>query len=250
MTIDRTTDWSVDPSLARLASPRPVIQLDEVSKAYRTGSIQVDALRGVSLRIDSGKYVAIMGPSGSGKSTLMHILGCLDVATAGRYLLAGDDVSDLDEDELAEIRNQRVGFVFQQFNLLSSLNAWRNVELPLLYAGVRGPERKARAVAALERVGLGDRVGHKPGELSGGQQQRVAVARALVTDPDLILADEPTGNLDSTATQDVLGLFAELHSQGRTVVLITHEADVAHWAERIVRLKDGAIASDTTGRAA
>ncbi len=168
-----------------------------------------------------------MGPSGSGKSTLMHILGCLDVPTSGDYQLAGEDVSIMDEVDLAEVRNRRIGFVFQQFNLLPSMSALRNVELPLSYAGVRRDARSERARQALERVGLGDRVDHRPGELSGGQQQRVAVARALATDPALLLADEPTGNLDSTATEDVLGLFAELHEQGRTVVLITHEAEVA-----------------------
>ncbi len=182
-----------------------------------------------------------MGPSGSGKSTLMHILGCLDVPTDGRYLLAGEDVSRLTEDELADIRNRRIGFVFQQFNLLPSLNAWRNVELPLCYAGVSRPERKARAMAALERVGLADRVEHRPAELSGGQQQRVAVARALVTDPALILADEPTGNLDSVSTDDVLGLLDELHEAGRTIVLITHEGDVARRAGRIARIHDGGL---------
>jgi putative ABC transport system ATP-binding protein len=234
----------------RLQDPEPVIELAGVRKSYRTGSMQVDALRGVSLQILRGEYVAIMGPSGSGKSTLMHIVGCLDVPTDGTYLLAGEDVSGLDEDELAEIRNRRVGFVFQQFNLLPSLSAWRNVELPLTYAGVRGPERKDRAIAALERVGLGDRIEHRPGELSGGQQQRVAVARALVSDPALILADEPTGNLDSVATEDVLQLFAELHAQGRTVVLITHESEVAARARRVIRIRDGAVASDVTGSTA
>ena len=230
--------------------PQPVIELADVRKAYVTGSIQVEALRGVSLRIDEGEYVAIMGPSGSGKSTLMHIVGCLDVPTSGSYFLAGEDVSGLDEEELAEIRNRRVGFVFQQFNLLPSLSAWRNVELPLTYAGVPSAQRRARAVAALERVGVGDRIEHKPGELSGGQQQRVAVARALVGDPALILADEPTGNLDSTATEDVLTLFDELQAQGRTVVLITHEADVARHARRVIHFKDGSIASDVRNGAA
>jgi putative ABC transport system ATP-binding protein len=227
-----------------------MLKLDNVSKVYRTSEVETQALGEVSLEIAPGEFVAIMGPSGSGKSTLMHIVGCLDVPTEGSYLLAGEDVSGLDEDELAEIRNRRVGFVFQQFNLLPSLSAWRNVELPLTYAGVRGPERKARALAALERVGLGDRVEHRPGELSGGQQQRVAVARALVSDPALILADEPTGNLDSAATEDVLELFAELHGQGRTVVLITHESEVADRARRIIRIRDGAVASDITDGAA
>jgi putative ABC transport system ATP-binding protein len=219
----------------------PVIELDDVRKVYRTGSIEVEALRGVSLTIRQGEYVAIMGPSGSGKSTLMHILGCLDLPTSGRYRLAGEDVGEMDEIELAEVRNQRVGFVFQQFNLLPSLTALRNVEMPLSYAGVAREHRRRRAMQALDRVGLGDRVAHRPGELSGGQQQRVAVARALVTDPDLLLADEPTGNLDSTASSEVLALFDELHRQGRTVVLITHEGDIARRAAQIIRLRDGAV---------
>jgi putative ABC transport system ATP-binding protein len=226
----------------------PVIQLQGVGKTYRTGSVLVEALRDVSLSIASGEYVAIMGPSGSGKSTLMHILGCLDVPTTGHYLLAGDDVGQLSEFELADIRNRRVGFVFQQFNLLASMSAWRNVELPLCYAGVRRPERRTRAVEQLGRVGLADRIEHRPGELSGGQQQRVAVARALVTDPALVLADEPTGNLDSTATEEILNLLDALHGQGRTVVLITHEHDVAARAQRVIQLLDGLVSSDSGGR--
>ena len=222
----------------------PVIELDEVRKTYRTGAIEVEALRGVSLSIAQGEYVAVMGPSGSGKSTLMHILGCLDVPSSGRYLLAGEDVSSMDEIDLAEVRNRRIGFVFQQFNLLASMTAQRNVELPLSYAGVPRESRRQRARDALERVGLGDRVDHRPGELSGGQQQRVAVARALVSDPTLVLADEPTGNLDSAAAEDVLQLFSELHQQGCMVVLITHEAEVAERADRVIRIRDGAIASD------
>ena len=190
-----------------------------------------------------------MGPSGSGKSTLMHILGCLDVATSGEYRLAGEDVGTMDETDLAEIRNRQIGFVFQQFNLLPSLTALRNVELPLAYGGVSGERRHRRAREALERVGLADRVEHRPGELSGGQQQRVAVARALVGDPALLLADEPTGNLDSKAAVDVLRLFDELHRQGRTVVLITHEAEVAQHAARVIRIRDGAIAADESGGA-
>ncbi|PZF80990.1 ABC transporter [Jiangella anatolica] len=218
-----------------------VLQLDAVGKSYRTGTLRVDALRGIDLGIGVGEYVAIMGPSGSGKSTLMHILGCLDTPTSGTYRLVGVDVGELTEDELAEVRNRLVGFVFQQFNLLAHLTALRNVELPLAYAGVPGDERRRRALAALDRVGLSDRVGHRPRELSGGQQQRVAIARALVTDPALILADEPTGNLDSRSTRDVLALFDELHDQGRTLVLITHEEEVAARAQRVLRIHDGGL---------
>ena len=229
----------------------PILRLLDVHKVYATGSVQVEALRGVSMEVEHGEYVAIMGPSGSGKSTLMHILGCLDVPSTGSYALAGEDVSAMSEAALATIRNRQIGFVFQQFNLLASLPAWRNVQLPLCYSGMGRAERKDRAMSALERVGLGDRVDHRPGELSGGQQQRVAVARALVTDPALILADEPTGNLDSHSSADVLGLFAELHEQGRTIVLITHEREVAEWAQRIVRIRDGQVdsaISESAGR--
>jgi len=239
--VDDTAEVWIDRTDAHPVVGRPVIEVDDVWKPYRNGSLQVDALRGVSFTIDPGEYVAIMGPSGSGKSTLMHILGCLDVPTSGRFLLAGDDVSGMTEEDLAHVRNKRIGFVFQQFNLLASLNAWRNVELPLLYAGVDRIERKRRALEALDRVGLGDRVDHRPGELSGGQQQRVAVARALVTDPDLILADEPTGNLDSVSAHDVMGLLDELHRSGRTVVLITHDSDVAEASGRVMRIFDGQI---------
>lgn len=226
------------------ARPDAVIELADAGKTYRTGSIELEALRGVDLRIDEGEYVAVVGPSGSGKSTLMNLLGCLDTLTCGTYRLAGQDVSQLEESELAQIRNRYIGFVFQQFHLLASLSAWRNVELPLVYGQVPAPERRQRAIDALTRVGLGDRVDHRPGELSGGQQQRVAIARALVTDPALVLADEPTGNLDSVSTADVLRLLDELHAAGRTVVLITHEHDVAQRAARIVRVADGRIVSD------
>jgi putative ABC transport system ATP-binding protein len=235
------------------ADQPPIIELAEVSKTYATGAAQVQALTGVSLAIGAGEYVAVTGPSGSGKSTLMHILGCLDVPSAGTYRLAGTDVSAMTETELAHVRNQRIGFVFQQFNLLASLPAWRNVELPLCYAGIGRAQRRDRAMAALERVGLADRVEHRPGELSGGQQQRVAVARALVTDPALILADEPTGNLDSHSTDDMLALLAALHGAGRTIVLITHEASVAAAAQCSVRIRDGRLeesdASDLVGAA-
>ncbi|MCZ4498752.1 MAG: transporter [Marmoricola sp.] len=234
---------------ARSGTPtrRAIIELDGVRKTYASGEIAVEALRGIDVRIDQGEYVAIIGPSGSGKSTLMHILGCLDIPTSGRYELAGRDVSDLEEAELARIRNREIGFVFQQFNLLADLTAVRNVALPLVYAGVPGAEREERARHALGRVGLADRGGHRPGELSGGQQQRVAVARALVTEPSMILADEPTGNLDSVSTEDVLGLFRELHASGRTIVLITHDHEVAEQADRVLTIRDGQITEGRSG---
>ena len=223
------------------SGPTPVIELVDVSKTYRTGALEVTALRDVSLVICENDFVAVTGPSGSGKSTLMNILGCLDVPTSGVFRLAGHDVRSLDEDQLAEVRNRFIGFVFQQFNLLPTLPAWRNVELPLVYTGVRRAERRERAMAALATVGLTDRADHRPNELSGGQQQRVAVARALVTEPAMVLADEPTGNLDSAAGADVLDLFTELHEQGRTIVLITHERDVAARAHRSVQIHDGRV---------
>jgi putative ABC transport system ATP-binding protein len=234
------------PMSSELSPPAPpVIQLADVTKTYHLGTVQVQALRGVSLSISTGELTAIMGPSGSGKSTLMHILGCLDVPSAGSYLLGGTDVSDMSEAELAQVRNVRIGFVFQQFNLLASMSAWRNVELPLTYAGVGRLERRRRALASLEAVGLADRANHRPGELSGGQQQRVAMARALIGDPTLILADEPTGNLDSESSEDILELLRQLNETGRTVVLITHDTEVAASATRLLRLRDGRVQSDT-----
>lgn len=221
-----------------------LLRMAGVRKTYETGAIAVDALRGIDLTVDAGHYVAIMGPSGSGKSTLMHIIGCLDVPTAGRYEIDGVDVSSMTEKDLADVRNRKLGFVFQSFNLLPSLTALRNVELPLVYAGVHPAERRQRALLALARVGLADRVEHRPGELSGGQQQRVSVARALVTDPALILADEPTGNLDSVSTRDILALFDELTEAGRTIVMITHEHDVAERAKRTVHIYDGLLSDD------
>jgi putative ABC transport system ATP-binding protein len=223
----------------------PVIQVHDVSKIFDLGQIRVHALRNVSLRIDTGDLVAIMGSSGSGKSTLMNILGCLDIPTSGRYEIDGVDVSQLDEDDLADLRNRKIGFVFQSFNLVARTSALLNVELPLAYAGLRGAPRRRRAERALRSVGMANRMHHQPSELSGGQQQRVAVARAIVTNPALILADEPTGNLDSHATEDVLRIFARLNEDGRTVVLITHEPDVAEQTKRIIRLSDGQVVEDT-----
>jgi putative ABC transport system ATP-binding protein len=224
--------------------PRAVIELEGARKTYRTGSVEFEALRGIDLRITDSEYVAIMGPSGSGKSTLMNILGCLDVLTAGVYRLGGQDVEHLSETALAKARNRQIGFVFQQFNLLPTLPAWRNVELPMIYGKVEKAERRRRAEEALTRVGLADRLDNRPGELSGGQQQRVAVARALVREPTILLADEPTGNLDSVSTEDLLALFDELHASGRTIVLITHDIDVARRARRVVLVHDGQVISD------
>jgi putative ABC transport system ATP-binding protein len=221
-----------------------LVGLEEITRLYAAGDTVVRALDGVTLSIDVGEFVAIMGPSGSGKSTLMNILGCLDRPTQGRYFLAGREVSRLNKGQLADVRNQTLGFVFQSFNLLSRTTALENVELPLLYQGVRGRERRRRAIEALERVGLGDRTGHNPNQLSGGQQQRVAIARALVTKPRLILADEPTGNLDSRTSLDVMGIFQELGGQAITVVVVTHEPDVAEFASRVVVVRDGKVRSD------
>ena len=225
-------------------SSHPVIDVRDVSKTYAIGAIRVPALRGVSLRIERGDFVAIMGSSGSGKSTLMNILGCLDIPTSGRYLIDGTDAHDLDEDELSDLRNRKLGFVFQSFNLVARTPALANVELPLAYAGLHRAERRRRAERALGSVGMANRLHHLPSELSGGQQQRVAVARAIVTNPSLILADEPTGNLDTRSSQEVMAIFDRLNTEGRTVVLITHEVDVAACAGRIVRLRDGLVTSD------
>jgi putative ABC transport system ATP-binding protein len=224
---------------------KPVIEIRDVERVYRiTDDLVVPALDGVSLRIARGEFVAIMGSSGSGKTTLMNILGCLDAPTAGRYLLDGVDVRDICEDDLADLRNRKIGFVFQSFNLVPRTSAVANVELPLAYAGLGRAERRRRAEAALSAVGMEDRLHHLPSELSGGQQQRAAVARAIVTSPAIILADEPTGNLDSHATQDILAIFRRLNTEGRTVVLITHETDVAACARRVIRLGDGRVLSD------
>jgi putative ABC transport system ATP-binding protein len=222
----------------------PVIQVHDITKTFALGQVKVHALRNISLRIERGDFVAIMGSSGSGKSTLMNILGCLDIATSGRYEIDGTDVSLMDEDDLSDLRNRKIGFVFQSFNLVARTSAIANVELPLSYAGVSHAERRARAADALGAMGMANRLHHQPSELSGGQQQRVAVARAIVTNPSLILADEPTGNLDSHSTEDVLAIFARLNEEGRTVVLITHEPDVADQAKRTIRLSDGQIVED------
>jgi putative ABC transport system ATP-binding protein len=221
-----------------------LIQLAAITRRYQMGGESVHALRGVSLAIERGEYVAVMGPSGSGKSTLMNIIGCLDTPSDGDYVLNGAKVSDMDDNQLAEIRNREIGFVFQTFNLLPRSTALRNVELPLIYAGHDGEERRQAAAEALGKVGLATRSHHRPNEMSGGERQRVAIARALVTQPSIILADEPTGNLDSKTGEEIMLLFDALHAQGNTIVLVTHEEDIARHARRIIRLRDGQIAGD------
>ena len=226
---------------------KPVIQLEDVRKTYQTGEVEVQAVRGVTLEIQTGEFVALMGASGSGKSTMMNIIGCLDRPTSGKYLLDGVDVSQLDRDELADLRNQKIGFIFQGFNLLSRTSALENVELPMLYTRhrVNGDNMRERALQALETVGLANRAEHTPNQLSGGQQQRVAIARALANQPALLLADEPTGNLDSQTSVEIMGVFQKLNNQGITLVMVTHELDIAHYARRMVVMRDGKVVGDT-----
>jgi len=222
----------------------PVIEMKEIRKTYDTGKVKVEALKGIDLSISQGEFVAVVGPSGSGKSTLMNLIGCLDTATDGSYRLAGEDVAGLKRDDLADVRNRRVGFVFQNFNLLAQISSFENVEMPLLFGGVPPRKRKERVTEVLARVGLADRMDHKPTELSGGQMQRVAIARALAMDPAILLADEPTGNLDTSSGGDVMSIFSELWQQGRTLVVITHDLSLARRAGRVIEVRDGRIISD------
>jgi putative ABC transport system ATP-binding protein len=221
-----------------------LIQIEQLEKIYHLGKVKVEALRGVSFEINTGDFVSIMGPSGSGKSTLMHIIGCLDYPTGGKYFLSGQDVSQLNDNQLALFRNQKIGFVFQEFNLLPKATILRNVELPLTYNNTHSKNKKQLAVQALEKVGLGDRLKHRPNEISGGQKQRVAIARALVNHPSIILADEPTGNLDSKTGQDIMKMIEKLHDKGNTIILVTHEPEIAQYSQRIIHLKDGLIDKD------
>lgn len=225
-----------------------VIKVKNLRKSYYIGKNELPVLKGLDLNIDANEYVALMGPSGSGKSTLMNILGCLDTPTSGTYVLNGQDVSKMEDNSLAEVRNKEIGFVFQQFNLMPRLNAIENVAMPLIYAGISRKEREDRALAMLEQVGLGERARHKPNELSGGQSQRVAIARALINNPAIILADEPTGNLDTKTSIEIMDIFEKIHDNGNTVVLVTHEEDIAEHAKRIVRLRDGIIENDTINK--
>lgn len=227
----------------------PIINIQDIKRNFTLGSEVVHVLKGVNLTINKGEYVALMGPSGSGKSTLMNLLGCLDTPTSGHYILNNKDVSTMKDDELADIRNKEIGFVFQTFNLLPRTTALDNVALPMIYAGKNSSERKIRATEVLTQVGLSDRMDHEPNQLSGGQRQRVAVARALVNHPSIILADEPTGNLDTKTSIEIMGLFNEIHAKGNTVILVTHEEDIAAYAHRIIRLRDGVIESDTQNTA-
>jgi len=223
---------------------KEVIRLNDIRKSYFMGKQELQVLKGISLLIMENEYVALMGPSGSGKSTLMNILGCLDTPSGGQYILNGKDVSNMQDDQLADVRNVEIGFVFQQFNLLPRLTAWENVALPLIYSGASRKEREERARAMLDKVGLSERAHHKPNELSGGQSQRVAIARALINNPSILLADEPTGNLDTRTSVEIMELFGDIHSHGNTVILVTHEEDIANYTQRVVRIRDGVVETD------